>query len=179
SQDVYDHTIHHNIPDDAKDIPEEFKEIAMTTTAAPRSKKRAGERNGGKQKKRRLENVPDIPRMNREPPEGFDIYTADPNQQLKAMPNFPRGHKFQLSNEVCCKVARWCKTVGIPFDEFWNWCQMKDGSENRKKKYENYWGRSSYPIATNYLNRNLILCYNKNIFKSKVITQLSGMMKNV
>ncbi|KAJ3280181.1 hypothetical protein HK104_000853 [Borealophlyctis nickersoniae] len=78
SRDVYDHTIHHNIREDAKDIPEYFKEIAMTTTAAPRSKKLAGERNGGKQKKRRLENVPDIPRMNLEPPEGFDIYTADP-----------------------------------------------------------------------------------------------------
>ncbi|KAJ3279222.1 hypothetical protein HK104_001649 [Borealophlyctis nickersoniae] len=176
SRDVYDHTIHHNIPEDAKDIPQEFKEIAMTTTAAPRSKKRAGERNGGKQKKRRLENVPDIPRMNLEPPEGFDIYTADPHQQLKAMPSFQRGHKFQLSNEVCCKVVRRCKVVGIPFNEFWNWCQMKDGSENRKKKYEDYWTRSCFLIAINYLKGNLIVCYNKNILKSKAITQLSGMM---
>ncbi|KAJ3267916.1 hypothetical protein HK104_005559, partial [Borealophlyctis nickersoniae] len=168
SRDVFDHTMFHNIPEDAK--------VVVVETAAPQSKKRAGRGNGGKQKKRRLENVSDVPRMNLEPPAGFDIYTADPHQQLKAMPNFPRGHKFQLSNEVCCKVARWCETVGIPFEEFWNWCQMKDGSENRKKKYEDYWTRSCFPIAINYLKRNLILCYNKNILKSKAITQLSGMM---
>ncbi|KAJ3290981.1 hypothetical protein HK104_006398 [Borealophlyctis nickersoniae] len=53
---------------------------------------------------------------------------------------------------------------------------MKDGSENRQQKYEDYWTRSCFPIAVNYLKRNLILCYNKNILKSKAITQLSGVM---
>ncbi|KAJ3280180.1 hypothetical protein HK104_000852 [Borealophlyctis nickersoniae] len=53
---------------------------------------------------------------------------------------------------------------------------MKDGSENHKKKYEDYWTRSCFSIEINYLKRNLILCYNKKILKSKAITQLSGMM---
>jgi len=162
-----DHSILHNIPDDAV--------ILQMPTV---SKKRSAVDKPIKTKKQKLVNVSKLSKMDLPVPEGFDLQNSDPHTLLSMMPNYPRKHKFQLSNDDCCDVARWCKTVGMEFEDFWNWCKQKDDSAERQKKYRDFWDRSCYPIAFNHMKSNLLQCYNKDIIKSRAFKRLQGIMNS-
>ncbi|KAJ3010097.1 hypothetical protein HKX48_007584 [Thoreauomyces humboldtii] len=166
SKEIMDHTILHNIHDESISVESmNFDKHLDTLT----KKRKASNENTKDKKKPRLAEIEDIPRMNLQPPEELDIYSGDPLLLLTHMPNPKRGEKFQLSNWLCCKIARWCKTVGISFNDFWKWNLRKDSADSRLAKYREYWNRIDavkFPVPDTFLKGCLISVYNRDILKS-------------
>ncbi len=163
SNDLLDHCVMHNIPDTATNV------LNLNLPGSGLKRKRNLKDSGKEKKKLKLEDVVDIPRMNLDPPEDFDLYTSDPETLLNAIPCFPRGHKFQLSRWACCKVAGWCKTVGITFDVFWKWCKQKENSVERLTKYREYWNYrdvEKMPSKENTAKSILLMVYNNKILRT-------------
>ncbi|KAJ3010145.1 hypothetical protein HKX48_007567 [Thoreauomyces humboldtii] len=166
SKEIMDHTILHNIHDESISVESMNFDRHLDTLT---KKRKASNENTKDKKKPRLAPREDIPRMNLQPPEELDIYSGDPSHLLTHMPNLKRGAKFQLSNWLCCKIARWCKAVGISFNDFWTWNLRKDSADSRLAKYREYWNRIDavkFPVPETFLKGCLMSVYNSDILKS-------------
>ena len=88
---LFDHTILYNIREDA---------IVLNTASTPKKRCKDQKDNEHKTKKQKLANVSKLPRMNSPVPVGFDLHDTEPFQLLEIMSNPPRGHEFQISNDI-------------------------------------------------------------------------------
>ncbi|KAJ3034210.1 hypothetical protein HK097_004575, partial [Rhizophlyctis rosea] len=161
SESLLDHTVLHNIPDDA--IPIETRSLPIFSKMA---RKRKQEDQGGnkRRKKVHIAKAARLPKMNLNPPPDFDLYHATPLEKLDIMPIPKRGDNHMLAHSFCTKVARWCKEVRISFDQFWEWNKKKDDSDERRSKYEKYW-KNCPRMKHNMMNRFLMWVYGKDILK--------------
>ncbi|KAJ3028968.1 hypothetical protein HDV00_009889 [Rhizophlyctis rosea] len=127
-------------------------------------------------KKIKLEDVDTFLKMNLPTPTDLDIYQDPPLKLLQYLPNYPRYHQHQWSHKICTRIARWCKYVGISWDDFWKWNQQKDDSEKRKHRYWNYWcsiDLVKYPVSSKLVSTYLTCyVYNKDISKSHPVRQM-------
>ncbi len=74
-----------------------------------------------------------IPRKKLKLPENFKPCDLDNNHELlKLLPNGP-----EYNHGYTWKVAIFCNTYKISFDEFWNWAKQKDDSVERYNKWKN------------------------------------------
>ncbi|KAJ3001469.1 hypothetical protein HKX48_002852, partial [Thoreauomyces humboldtii] len=165
SENVLDHTVLHNIPEDAIDIAT----LNLPTAICNESKKRT--RGCGvkspKVKKNKMDVLQEYPKMDIPPPADFDFFDSEPIQLLAALPNHQRGHNWQISHQTCTRVARWCKLNGMSFTCFWNWNKQKDGSDEREVRYHNYWNGinlEKFPVDDKLVQQLLLFrVYDKSI----------------
>ncbi|KAI9087784.1 hypothetical protein DFS34DRAFT_673074 [Phlyctochytrium arcticum] len=172
SKEILDHTLLHNIRADS---------INVNTLNLPQQHEKKRKRVEGKTTTAstniKLEDIHDVPKMNLDIPKGFDLTNASPSEHLQKMPNYPRGHKYQLSNVICCSIARWCKTVGISFDEFWEWNKQKDPSSERLEKYRRYYeDRCDWECKTILMKTYLSRVYKCGILQERAIRDFKNML---
>lgn len=133
SESIMDHTVMHNIPETAINIKQMVFPVELCKKRKPATKV-----GGVRKKQKRIHQVEVFPYMGKDP-EDFDIYSAEPLQLLQKLPNERRGHEWELNHDICTKVARWCKYVGISFEKFWEWNKQRDDSSSRLAKYQRFW----------------------------------------
>ncbi|KAJ3009199.1 hypothetical protein HKX48_008100 [Thoreauomyces humboldtii] len=168
SKELVDHTVMQNVSSQSVHL-DKVDGLEQYILHNPGNKRKRVSKGDPKLKKLKLIDIGDIPRMNLEPPVGLDIYRANPSQLLSFMPCPKRGDIFQLSNWLNCEVARWCKTVGISFEEFWEWCKQKDYSQTRFERYKAFFERvkeEEFPKSEKFLKECIMAVYNKDILKS-------------
>ncbi|KAJ3267423.1 hypothetical protein HK104_005908 [Borealophlyctis nickersoniae] len=127
-------------------------------------------------KKIKLSDVDIFPKMNLPTPPDLDVYQDEPLKLLKYLPNNVRYHEHQLSHNICCRIARWCKYVVISWDDFWAWNKQKDDSTKREEKYRRYWRTMNlvkYAVSSKLVATYLVnYVYDKNILKTHPIRQM-------
>lgn len=87
-----------------------------------------------------------IPQQDLPLPQEFDWLTATPLDKLAILPCPPRDTPGAHDHQVCWQVMLWCKSVGIQYDQFWQWCRRKDPSVARYKKYLDAW-KGNYMVS--------------------------------
>lgn len=171
SEDILDHSLRCNIPDDVMSV-----EQSLLNEADYETKKKRG-RPANKTKKAELKDYiavkMEISKMDVKIPDGFDMYAATPLEKLKAFPNPPRGDANQRSYLLNMSICRWCKYTGIIFNDFWDWCKQKEDTVERQDKYRKLYAnlKSEY-VAAGILNKLLILTYGSALLIDKNVKRL-------
>ncbi|KAJ3282912.1 hypothetical protein HK104_010655 [Borealophlyctis nickersoniae] len=88
-----------------------------------------------------------IPQQNLPVPEDFDWMTAMPLDKLAKLPNPAKYSPGWLDHSTIWQVMRWCKHVGITFEQFWIWNRSKTNFVERYKHYLRYWQDCNYPVS--------------------------------
>ncbi|KAJ3264157.1 hypothetical protein HK104_006513, partial [Borealophlyctis nickersoniae] len=101
----------------------------------------------GTQERDMLIDVLAIPQQNLPVPVDFDWMTATPLDKLAKLPNPTKFTPGWLGHDITWQVMRWCKHVGITFEQFWTWNRSKTNSVERYKRYLKFWEDCKYPIS--------------------------------
>ncbi|KAJ3272555.1 hypothetical protein HK104_004450 [Borealophlyctis nickersoniae] len=88
-----------------------------------------------------------IPQQNLVVPGDFDLMTATPLDKLTKLPNPPKFSHGWPGHDIIWQVMRWCKQVGITFEQFWSWNRGKNNSVERYKRYLRLWENCKYPVS--------------------------------
>ncbi|KAJ3264887.1 hypothetical protein HK104_006383 [Borealophlyctis nickersoniae] len=100
-----------------------------------------------KQERELLIDILAIPQQNLPVPIDFDWMTATPLDKLAKLPNPTKYSPGWLDHSTIWQVMRWCKHVGITFEQFWIWNRSKTNSVERYKRYLRYWEDCKYPVS--------------------------------
>ncbi|KAJ3244415.1 hypothetical protein HK104_008040, partial [Borealophlyctis nickersoniae] len=101
----------------------------------------------GKQERDMLIDVLAIPQQNLALPVDFDWMSAPPLDKLAKLPNPTKFTPGWLGHEIIWPVMRWCKHVGITFEQFWTWNHSKNNTVERYQRYREFWKDCEYPIS--------------------------------
>ena len=180
SEDVLDHTVMQK--PESKKASQHIVEVAPLLEYLEKSiakgKKRAFKehKKDPKAKKIKLGNVDIFPKMSLPTLADLDVYSDEPLTLLQHLPNRPRYHEHQLSHKTCTRIARWCKYVGISWNDFWEWNKQKDDSQKRQQKYRRYWCNIDlvkYPVSSKLVSSYLCCyVYDKDILKTHPVRQM-------
>ena len=69
----------------------------------------------------------------------FDYVNAMAIEKLNIIPNPFKENINTIEHNTNFKIMAWCKSEGITFNEFWNWCKTKTDAESRRLRYLEYY----------------------------------------
>ena len=106
-------------------------------------------------------NVLEIPQMKMITPLQFDYHNSTFQEKLNIIPLYKRNCPLTLSHSNIRKILIWAKQVGISFEEFWSWCQLKDNCKERLDKWFDIWNDCDLNIGTSAIEAILKRFYPK------------------
>ncbi|KAJ3053529.1 hypothetical protein HK097_004077, partial [Rhizophlyctis rosea] len=176
SEDLLQHTVMHENLGESVHINTVPTVQACVKEAAIKRKRKAVDSPVTKNaKKIKLLDV-QFPKMNLQTPPELDIYSDPPATLLRFLPNYSRGHHFQLSHIICTCIARWCKYVSLKWEDFWEWNKQKDASPEREAKYIRYWATMNlnlHPVTSKLVSSYLsIFVHDKEVLKTHPVRQM-------
>lgn len=159
SENLMDHTLLHNIPEDAKAV----SSLRLTLQLEEREAK------AGQSGKGRCDFLADIPIRGLDVPDGFDLYSHGPLSKLMHIPNAKRHSPQALNGDISFRIRRWCKASKLTFEEYWKWAQTKDDSSGRHQGHLQSWNTldlETFPASEHTVDLILMIIYKPDILKT-------------
>lgn len=160
--DVLDHTVMHNIPVDAINIKTlDFSHYEPTKPVQVRV---------GRAKDHVIDVSASVSRRtDLSVPAEWDPEGATPLECLMLLPNEPRASQFAFNHQVEWNVMRWCKGIGLNFEDTWKWLGKKDESATRLSRYMREFKECdviTYPIKSKTIWALLVQTYGPSVQES-------------